>query len=194
MLRKLKKELSIWIESLFIRNIPGKIGIIIRRSYWKTKLGKAGKFTMGIECTILNPRNIYIGDDINILSRVNLYAHGNGLIKIDNGSSININVLIDASQNGSIIIGKNVMIGPNVVFRASNHNFKDLSTPMKLQDHSGGKIVICNDVWIGANATIVPNVCIGKGSIIGAGAVVTKNIPEYSICVGVPAKVIKKRT
>ena len=81
-----------------------------------------------------------------------------------------------------------------MVNRASNHNFKDLSTPMKFQGHSGGNIVICNDVWIGANATIVPDVCIGKGSIVGAGAVVTKNIPEYSICVGVPAKVIKKRT
>ena len=148
---------------------------------------------MGIECNILNPRSIYIGNDINILSRVNLFADGNGLIKIDNGSSININVLIDASQNGSIIIGKNVLIGPNVVFRASNHIFKDLSTPMKFQGHSGGKIVVCDDVWIGANATVVPDVCIGKGSIIGAGAVVTKNISEYSICVGVPAKVIKKR-
>lgn len=86
------------------------------------------------------------------------------------------------------------MIGPNVVIRASNHNFKDISTPMKFQGHSGGKIIICNDVWIGANVTIVPNVCIGKGSIIVAGAVVIKNIPKYSIYGGVPAKVIKKRT
>ena len=184
----------IWIESLFVRNIPGKIGIIIRRNYWKTKLGKAGKFTMGIECAILNPGNIYIGDDVNILSRVSLYAHGNGLIKIDNGSCININVSINASQNGSIIIGENVIIGPNVVFRASNHNFKDLSIPMKFQGHTGGKIIICDDVWIGANVTIVPNVYIGKGAIIGAGAVVTKNIPQFSICGGVPAKIIKKRT
>ncbi|MDD5454086.1 MAG: acyltransferase [Candidatus Ratteibacteria bacterium] len=192
-MRKLKKELLIWIESLFINNVPGKIGNAIRRNYWKTKLGKAGKFDLGIDCTILNPKNIYIGENISILSRVNLDANGNGSIKIDDGASININTLIDASENGSITIGKNVMIGPNVVFRASNHNFKDLFIPMKFQGHSGGKIVICDDVWIGANATIVPDVCIGKGSIIGAGAVVTKNIPEYSICVGVPAKVIKKR-
>lgn len=149
---------------------------------------------MGIECNILNPKKIYIGDDINISNRISLYANNNGLIKINNGCSININVLIDAAENGSIIIGKNVLIGPNVVLRASNHNFKDLSIPIKFQGHSGGKIVICDDVWIGANATILPNVYIGKGSIIGAGAVVIRNIPEYSICVGVPAKVTKKRT
>lgn len=127
------------------------------------------------------------------MSRVNLDANENGLIKIGNGTSININTLIDASQNGSITIEENVMIGPNVVIRASNHNFKDLSIPMKFQGHSGGKITICKDVWIGANVTILPNVYIGEGSVIGAGAVVIKNVPEYSICGGVPAKVIKKR-
>jgi galactoside O-acetyltransferase len=148
---------------------------------------------MGIECTVLNPGKIYIGNDTNISNKVNLYANGNGLIKIDNGCSINVNVIIDAAENGSILIGKNVMIGPNVVFRASNHNFKDLSTPMKFQGHGGGKIIICDDVWIGANVTILPDVCIGKGSIVGAGAVVTRNMPEYSICAGVPARVIKKR-
>jgi len=182
------------MESLFIRNVPGKIGINIRRNYWKNKFGKAGKFTLDVECIILNPKNIFIGDDVNILNRGSLYANENGLIKIGDGTSININVSINASQNGKIVIGKNVMIAPNVVLRSSNHNFKDLSIPMKLQGHSGGEIIICDDVWIGANATILPNVSIGKGSIIGAGAVVTKNIPDYSICVGVPAKVIKKRT
>ena len=59
--------------------------------------------------------------------------------------------------------------------------------------HTGGRIIIEEDVWIGSNCNILPNVLIGKGSIIGAGSVVTKNIPEYSIAAGVPAKVIKSR-
>ena len=56
-----------------------------------------------------------------------------------------------------------------------------------------GKIKIEDDVWIGSNVIILPNINIGKGSIIGAGSVVTKNIPEYSVAVGVPARVIKNR-
>ena len=95
---------------------------------------------------------------------------------------------------GPCIIGSNVMMGSFVDIITRNHNFKRVDIPMIEQGFSEAKLVtIDDDVWIGDHVIILSGVHIGKGSIIGAGAVVTKDIDEYSIAVGVPAKVIKKR-
>jgi len=85
------------------------------------------------------------------------------------------------------------MIGPNVVMRTANHNFLRTDIPMQVQGHLFGDINIEDDVWIGANVTILGGVNIGRGSIIGAGAVVTKNVPSMAIAAGVPARLIKWR-
>ena len=87
-----------------------------------------------------------------------------------------------------IIIGNNVAIGPGVIFFSAGHDYKDLKLPVI------GKTIVINDyVWIGGKSIILPGVELGEGSIIGAGSVVTKNIPPYTIAVGNPAKVVKKR-
>ncbi len=92
-----------------------------------------------------------------------------------------------------IKIGDNVLIGPNVVIRAADHNFDNIDIPINMQGHRSGRIIIEDNVWIGANVTIIRDVTIGTGSVIGAGAVVTKDVPPYSIAAGVPARVIKSR-
>ena len=75
-----------------------------------------------------------------------------------------------------------------------NHNTERIDIPMREQGSlPPQKVTICDDVWIGARVIILPGVTIGKGSIIAAGAVVTKNVPEYAVVGGVPAKVIKYR-
>ncbi len=108
------------------------------------------------------------------------------------GVSINYNVLIDACD-GSIFIGNDVLIGPNCVLRAADHVFIDTTRPINTQGHLGGKIIIEDDCWLGANVVVVKDVKIGKGSVIAAGSVVTKNILPYSIVAGVPARVIGQR-
>ncbi len=91
-------------------------------------------------------------------------------------------------------IGRHVMMGPNVTILTRNHKFDDLDIPMRLQDYQDYEpVVIEDDVWIGRQAIILPGCRIGKGSIIGSGAVVTQNVPPYAIVGGVPAKVIKSR-
>jgi galactoside O-acetyltransferase len=96
------------------------------------------------------------------------------------------------SKYGLLIeIGNDVLIGPNVVFRASNHNYNDKNTLIRLQGHTGGRIVIEDDVWIASNVVILPNVRVGKGAVIAAGAVVNKDVPSYSLAGGVPAQIIK---
>ncbi len=97
------------------------------------------------------------------------------------------NVLI-----GPISIGDNCIFAQNIVCSGLNHNFEDVETPIRDQGVNKKLITIGDDCWIGANATITQGVTIGKHSVIGAGSVVTKDVPDYHIAVGNPAKLVKK--
>ena len=99
---------------------------------------------------------------------------------------------VDAS-GGLIRIGKQVAIGPGTVLRAANHCFDSLEKAIMLQGHLYGEIVIEDDVWIAANCTITPGTRIGHGAVVGAGAVVTRDVEPYAIVGGVPARVIGSR-
>lgn len=112
-------------------------------------------------------------------------------ISIGYNCFINRNVYITARAD--ITIGSNVLIGPGVVINSGMHHYDDPNTIIRDQGHRIQPITIGNDVWLGANSVIMPGVTIGDGCIIGAGAIVTKSIPPYSVAVGIPAKVIKKR-
>lgn len=92
---------------------------------------------------------------------------------------------------GPVNIGNHVNIAQNVVVTGINHNFLDVNNNIDQQGVSTSQITIEDDVWIGANAVILAGVNIGKHSIVGAGSVVTKDIPPYSISVGNPSRIIK---
>ena len=93
-----------------------------------------------------------------------------------------------------VTIGENVMMGPNCFICTQNHRFDDVSVPMIQQGFGNYEpVTIGDDVWIGQNVIILPGVEIGNGSIIGAGAVVTKSFPSYSIIGDNPAKLIRTR-
>lgn len=95
---------------------------------------------------------------------------------------------------GPVTIGNDVMMGPEVVIYTSGHRFDRTDIPMAEQDFTDPEpVTIGNDVWIGRRVMIMPGVTIGDGCVIGAGAVVTKDIPPYTVAAGVPAKVVKKR-
>ncbi len=96
--------------------------------------------------------------------------------------------------NNGVTIGDNVMMGPDVLIYTQNHCTADPDRPMRLQGMTEIKpVVIEDDVWIGARVCILGGVKIGKGSVIGAYAVVTKSVPPYSVVVGNPARVVKTR-
>lgn len=126
-----------------------------------------------------------IGDNVEL--RCN--GRPNKVIIGDN-TTVNRNTVID----GMVSIGENCMIAPNCVIMGSNHTFSDTSIDIKRQSINSKGITICDNVWIGANATILDGVVIGSGCVIGGGAVVTKSIDSMSVAVGNPAKIIKKRT
>lgn len=108
---------------------------------------------------------------------------------------INHNNLIQAGKSavGSITIGNYVHTGVNVVMLGFNHGFYTRDIPTIEQDYLDAPIIIEDDVWIGTGAIILAGVTIGKGAIIAAGAVVNKDVPNYAIVGGVPAKVLKYR-
>lgn len=96
--------------------------------------------------------------------------------------------------NGRVTLGRYVMMGPEVVIHTKNHRHDRTDIPMCQQGYEDIKAVnIEDDVWICERAIILPGVTIGKGSIIGAGAVVSKDVPPFSVVVGNPASVVKNR-
>jgi len=136
-------------------------------------------------------RKVGIADGVIFDCGGNIWGEARGGITIGNNSYIGYNSVL--LGGGEIEIGKKVLISPGTVITTQGHLIKDMGRYMKDQPTLLAKIVIEDDVWIGANATILPGVRVGKGSVIGAGSVVTKDIPEYSIAVGIPAKVIRNR-
>ena len=92
---------------------------------------------------------------------------------------------------GPVTIGNNVNLAQGITVSALNHNFEDTRLRIDEQGVNTSEIIIDDDVWIGANAVITAGVHIGRHSVVAAGAVVTKDVPEYSVVGGVPAKVIK---
>ncbi|MFC7420031.1 DapH/DapD/GlmU-related protein [Iodobacter arcticus] len=111
-------------------------------------------------------------------------------IKIGNNSGLGVNCKL----YGSVAIGDNVMMGPEVIILTVNHEFASIEVPMINQGMKEFKpVCIGNDVWIGQRVIILPGVHIGNGVIIGAGSVVSKSIPDYSVVVGNPARIVRSR-
>lgn len=131
---------------------------------------------------------IMLRDDHTFMEE-KVYLAGPGKVQIGKGCQINENVFIQGA-----IIGDHVMIAPNCSILTKNHCYGRTDIPMSLQGETPDELVILeDDVWLGRNVIILPGVRIGKGSIVAAGAVVTKSVEPYSIVGGIPAKLIKKR-
>ena len=128
------------------------------------------------------------GHNINIEKGAD-FGTGQG-ITIGNGSGIGR----DCQIRGPLQIGDNVMMGPEVVIFTTNHVTSRTDIPMGRQGLTPPKkVIIGNDVWIGQRVMIMPGVHVGDGAVLAAGAVVTKDVPPYTIVAGVPAKVVKYR-
>lgn len=136
--------------------------------YRKIKLGKKSRINNGVY--ILNPENIEIGD--------NTYINGGTLI---------------AGKNSKISIGNDCCISYNVHLRTSTHNYIDKNVLIRNQGMIEADIIVEDDVWIGYGAQIMSGITLHRGCVIGAGAIVTKDVPSYAVVAGVPAKIIKNR-
>jgi acetyltransferase-like isoleucine patch superfamily enzyme len=133
---------------------------------------------------------IKIGNNTVINDYCMLLTYG-GYIKI--GEFCNINPFSILYGHGGLTIGNNVLIAAQTVMIPANHGFLRRDIPIMSQPHTLEGIAIEDDVWIGTGVKILDGCTVGTGTIIGAGTVLTKSVPPYSIVAGVPGKVIRER-
>lgn len=157
--------LNLWNNSEFL------IGYAVRHACLRRLGMKIKDVEIGPMVTVWNPHNIVIGDRV----------------------TINENSLIVAGKYAKIIMGSDVLIAHGVCIIAQNHRFDQIGKNIRQCGYNEADIIIEDDVWLGAGATILKGVHIKEGAIIGAGSVVTKDVDPYTVVAGIPAKFIKKR-
>ena len=153
-------------------------------------LGKNIKFLRGAMVYADPKGKLYIGDD-SVICRYVIIQTVSGKIKI--GKSVLIGDFCSLYGQGGLEIGDNTMIAAYAMIVPNEHTFEKRTIPISQQPEKNKGIKIGKGVWIGGHVSILDGVTIGDGCIIGAGAVVTKSLPPYTVCAGVPAKVIKER-
>jgi len=163
---RIRYEIILWYSAL-LKSIPGKLGCILRNILLP--------YQKGI--------NVTIWDHVQIDSPSKL--------KIGNNVSVNRGCILHAG--GEIEIGNDVLIGPAVIIYSQNHSYRDLSKKIINQGYNTKKVNIGSNVWIAANAIILPGVTIGEGAVVAAGSVVTKDVDPNTIVGGNPAIFIKNR-
>lgn len=162
----MKYELILWLSKI-INAIPGRIGCCIRNSLLPYKHGINVRFWEGGH--IDSPSKLRIGNNVSINRRCTINA------------------------GGGVTIGDNTLIGPGVVIYSQNHRYEKRDLLINSQGYVLKSVTIEDNVWIAANSIILPGVTIGRGSVIGSGSVVTRDVPSYSVVAGSPAKVIRLR-
>ena len=162
------------------------------------KIGKGSVFEKGL--IVIGGSKIEIGDNFyfGLNGRLEAWQKYDQFIynpKIIIGNNVKINSNCHIGSINKIVIGDNVLIGSEVFITDHSHGTtskEELNIiPNERKLYSKGKVIIEDNCWIGEKAIILPNVHIGKGTIIGAGAIVTHDIPPYVVAVGNPAKVVK---
>ncbi len=200
---------------IFLMRLPGALGFVMRRFFYRYWLGRVGRnVTFGVDVTIRHPHKIRIGDNVVIDDHCLLDAKGTD----NNGIEIGSHVLLGRNsilqcKNGDIIIGDHVNIGVNCDIATANrivigkgtliaayshlvgggHEFACADVPIMEQERFARDINIGPDTWIGTHVVVNDGTEIGEGAIVGAGAVVLQSIPERAIVGGVPARVIRIR-
>ncbi|MDH4317429.1 MAG: acyltransferase [Desulfobulbaceae bacterium] len=196
--------------------LPGALGLLLRKKLYPLLLGKVGRnVVFGRSLTIRHPHKIVIGDNCIIDDYAVLDAKGDSNTGITMGSNVMLgrNSVLSC-KNGDLIIGDNVNIAMNCFLQSAatvrigrdtllsaycyligggDHKIIRKDIPIMAQGQVVRGIEIGQDCLLGAGVYVQDGVNIGKGSVMGTGATVTENMPEYVVAVGVPAKVIKNR-
>lgn len=195
--------------------IPGPLGIALRGLVYRLVLQMSGFAVIEPHVRIRHGRGVRLGSRVYIDQGVYLHACPQGIdigndtcvmhnaelhvfnfrdlphafIRIGHGTFVGESVVVRGQ--GGVTIGNNVLIGPLAKILAVNHEFADISRPVIDQGISGKGIVIEDGSWIGAGAAVLDGVRVGRGAVVGANAVVTRDVPAHSVVAGSPARVIK---
>lgn len=161
----------------------------MRKRMLENSLKKRGMVAIGKRYALLKSLAKSVGDNVRINENSYIYCPENLVI----GNNVSIWPMVYIEASGGVKIGNDVSIAHNVTIMSEEHNFEMHDKPIKDQGKKFAPVVIKDNVWIGAQVVILSGVTIESGAIVGAGAVVTRDVPPNSIVAGVPAKVIKNR-
>lgn len=187
----------------------------LRRTYYTNVLKSIGQnVEIGIGVKIVNPQYISLGDNVKIEDHVTLIARGPGGISLGQNTILKDRVYLDTENptgyinidsdvyigtgttlfgHNGLEIGDHVLMAQNITLTPYSHIFEDPETNIIEQGGHSQKVTIGRDSYIGMGTCIMYSGNIGEGSVIGAGSVVVKPIPAYSVAVGNPARVIRSR-
>jgi acetyltransferase-like isoleucine patch superfamily enzyme len=206
-------------QTLFtlLGGLPGIVGIGLRGLAYKLILHSRGMPAIEYGVRLAQPANIHLGRGVYIDHGVYLHACPDGIhigddTFIMHGSVLHVFNFRDLPHagirigrkcfigelnvirgQGGVTLGDYVYTGPLVQILAVNHVFDDPDVPIMEQGITAHGIVIEDDVWLASGVVVLDGVHIGRGSVVGAGAVVTEDLPPYSIAVGSPARVVRDR-
>jgi acetyltransferase-like isoleucine patch superfamily enzyme len=195
--------------------IPGLIGIALRGTAYHLILRMDGFAAIERDVRLRHARNIRLGRNVYLDQGVYLHACPDGIdigadtcimhnselhvfnfrqlphafIKVGRGTFIGESVVIRGQ--GGVTIGDAVLIAPLAKIVAVNHIFSDLSRPILDQGITAHGIVIEDGAWIGAGAAVLDGVRVGRGAVVGANAVVTRDVPPHCVAVGAPARIVR---
>lgn len=176
------------LAGLFGRLSPRVAKVRYALGAWRFETaGPRGSLGAGVR--ILGDTRIHLGARVAL--RRDVIIGGGGELRIGARTAINEGSIISATL--SVTIGEDCMLAPRVYVLDVDHRFDSRQIPIALQGYLQAPVVIEDDVWIGAQAVITRGVRIGRGAIVAANSVVTKDIPPYAIAAGAPARVIKFR-
>ncbi len=216
MLKTIYFEICMWISK-----VPGAIGLVLRKILWPRLFGQCGNGVFFGENIILrHPNRIYLGnkvvisdgcildarnpalekvielnDEVILSNNVMISCKG-GSISVGSHTGLGAQTVIQSVANSPVEIGSEVFIGPKCyITGGGNYNTDRLDIPIWKQGlKEMGTTKIGDDIWFGANVTVLGGTSIGSHSIVAAGAVVTKSLDEKSISAGIPAKILKYRS
>ncbi|MFC1668538.1 acyltransferase [Chlamydiota bacterium] len=195
--------------------IPGALGLFLRSKLYPCLFNHVGRnVSFGTNLVLRHPHKITIGDNVVIDDNCLLDAKGstnkgivigsgvfigrNGILHCKNGdiilkNNVNIGFNCDIASSHYVEIGNNVLLAAYAYVVGGGHAFSRSDIPVLEQKRTAQGIIIGDDVWIGAGVTVLDGVTVGAKAILGTGAVVTGDISQQSIAVGIPAKVVKER-
>ncbi|MCC7125457.1 MAG: acyltransferase [Acidobacteria bacterium] len=203
------------LVTMFASWVPGALGLFLRSKLYPLVLGRVGRnVVFGVNVTLRHPHKIQIGDNVVIDDQCCLDAKGidNQGLLIGNGVFVGRNTILSC-KNGDIIIEDHANIGFNCeIFSASrvrvgksilmaaytylvggDHLYDRVDIPVLEQGRTARGIDVGDGVWLGTHVVVTDGSTIGRDAIIGAGAVVVGEVPEFAIAAGIPAKVMRDR-
>lgn len=140
---------------------------------------------------MLQQDRLRLGEQVHFESDVWITGGPEAVIELGGGTFLNRGVMVSATDR--ITIGEHCMFANGCLITDANHRFDDLELPIPWQGFtSKGPVTIGDNVWAGANVVITSGVTIGRRTVIGANSVVTSDLPDFAICAGAPAKVLRR--